>query len=178
MSKGWNIVKWVLIAWGAISFAVSVAVLYSIGPGNRDRFDRATKQDVRFVLNWCRLGDERIERVVHSYESARSFTGDHLDAYAIKISHVDPAELTPDKDGSGWVRCDQLEGVLKAAVDFSIGWFHREEISWFLEEHELGSAEVFVYPWSIYCQGTRPYAVSLIFVRPKDRMVYFISAKT
>ena len=52
----------------------------------------------------------RIEKVLHSHVSARSLTGDHLDAYAIKISHVDTAELTAKTDdlGGGWYRGDQL----------------------------------------------------------------------
>lgn len=181
MKKLWSIVKWLLVAWGGLC-AIGAVVLggklaYSLGPGNRDTTGSADKQDVRFVLNWCRLGDDRIEEVVHSYKSARSFTGDHLDAYAIKISHVDLAELTQDESGSGWVRCDQTEGVLKDAIDFVCGWLHEDAISWFPREEELKSSEMYVYSWSIYCHGTRPTAVELIFVRLKDKMVFFMSSK-
>ncbi|MGH9203640.1 MAG: hypothetical protein ACRD2A_20635 [Vicinamibacterales bacterium] len=56
-----------LMAWGAISLigliAVSAYVGYQFGPGNRVEIDAATAQDVRFVLNWCELADDRIERV-------------------------------------------------------------------------------------------------------------------
>lgn len=152
-------------------------IAYRIGPGNADTTNSANKQDVRFVLNWCRFGDERIEEVVHSYQSARSFTGDHLDAYAIRISHVDPAELTQNEFGSGWFRCDQVDGVLKDAVDFAVGWLREDGISWFPREEELRSDELYVYPWSIYCHGIRPTAVELIFVRPRDKMVFFMSTK-
>jgi hypothetical protein len=47
-----------------ISSAILGAWLaYQLGPGNRDTSESADKHDVRFVLNWCQLGDERIEEV-------------------------------------------------------------------------------------------------------------------
>lgn len=182
MKRLWPIANWLLIVWGVICFFGALVVggllVFRMGPGNTDSSQTASKHDVRFVLNWCRLGDERIEEVVHSYVSARSFTGDHLDAHAIRITHVDPSELTKDDFGSGWARCDQVGGVLDDAIEFAEGWLHRDDISWFPTREELRSDRMYVYPWSIYCHGTRPSAVELIFVRPEDRMVFFMSSKT
>jgi hypothetical protein len=181
MQTLWRVLRWLLIAWGGLCL-VGAIVLLGLYRGrtatflNVDTANAAAEQDVRFVLNWCRLGDDRIEELLHSHRSAPSITGDHLDAYAIRISHVDSAELLPDKFGSGWRRCDEVTGVLKDAVDFASGWLHGDEINWFLSAEELRSDEVFVFPWSIYCNGTIPSSVQLIFVRPKDRMVFYISA--
>jgi len=181
MKRFWPILKSIFVAWGFISFigaaAIGAYVAYQAGPGNTDAINSANKQDVRFVLNWCRLGDERIEAVIHSYQSARSFSGDHLDAYAIKISHIDPAELKKDEYGSGWFRCDQAEGVLKDSIDYLGGWLDDENISWFPRLDEIKSEEFYVYPWSIYFHGIRPTAVELVFLRPKDKMLYYISTK-
>jgi hypothetical protein len=181
MKRLWSIAKWFLIAWGAICLFGAVGVVglvaFKLGPGNTESAQTASRQDIRYVLNWCNLGDERIEEVINSYVSARSFTGDHLDAHQIRIAHVDLSELVPDEFGKGWTRCDKVDGVLKDAIHFVQGWLHRDDISWFLTEDELRSQDVFVYPWSIYCHGTRPTAVELIFVRPKDKMVFFISSK-
>lgn len=157
--------------------AGGILIAYRMGPGNVEKTDFADKQDVRFVLNWCGLGDERIEKVIHSYRSARSFTGDHLDAYAIRISHVDVTELTRNQFGSGWYRGDQVEGVIKDALDYVAGWLHEDGISWFPKAGEIRSSDLYVYPQSIYCHGVRPSAVELIFIRPKDKMVFFISIK-
>lgn len=182
MKKLLPIAKWCLIAWGAFSLCavliVGGSLWYHTGPGNRDVAGQSDEQDVRFVLNWCNLGDERIEEVVHSFTSARSFTGDHLDAYAIRITHVDPNELTQDQFGAGWFRCDKIDGVLSDAVEFVLGWRSSDDIPWFLTDIELRSSDVYVYPWSIYCHGTTPAAVELIFVRPKDKMVFYMSSKT
>jgi len=182
MKRFWPIVKLLLIAWGILCLIGAITlggfIAYKMGPGNTDSSEIASKQDVRYVLNWCGLGDDRIEKVVHSYISSRSFTGDHLDAHAILITHVAESELKKDEFGSGWTRCDQVAGVLKDAMEFAEGWLHSDDIAWFPRSEELRSADMYIYPWSIYCHGTRPSAVELIFVRPKDRMVFFISSKT
>lgn len=182
MKRIWSILKWVLIVWGILCFVGAILVggflAFKLGPGNTDSSHTASRTDVRYVLNWCQLGDDRIEEVVHSYVSARSFTGDYRDAHAIRISRVDPAELKKDDFGSGWTRCDQAQGVLGDALGFVEGWLHDSHISWFPKREELRSAEMYVYAWSIYCHGTRPTAVELIFVRPKDKMVFFFGSKT
>lgn len=153
---------------------------YQLGPGHIDKIDSASKKDVRFVLNWCELGDERIEKIIHSYVSSRSFTGDHLNAYEIQISHVSIAELTAKNDDlhGRWYRGDEVSGVLDDAVDFLAEWLNSGEITWFPSEEELRSDEYFVYPWSIYCHGVRPTAAQLIFVRPSDKMIFYFSGKT
>ena len=178
------VLKWLLLGWGAVSLIGLAAMLgvitYNLTIGNRDKADKASSSDVRFVLNWCNLGDGRIERVVHSHVSARSFTGDHLDAFAIKIRDVTLAELTRDAGGSAgrWYRGDQLPKALDDAVAFVGGFSGSGEIAWFPKESELRSSEVYVYPWSIYLHGVQPTAAELIFIRPKDKMVFFFGGKT
>jgi hypothetical protein len=175
-------VKWLLIIWGGFSLVAVVGFVaffaYQVGPGNRDKNDSASPHDVRYVLNWCRLGDQRIEQVVHSHVSARSLTGDHLDAYAIKISHVDDADFISKIEylTNQWYRGDQLPPVLDAAVRFVTAWHH--DIPWFPTETELRSSEFYIYPWSIHCHGIEPSATELIFVRKSDRMVFYFGGKT
>jgi hypothetical protein len=171
MKKLRSIIKWLLLIWGAISALGVIAIVgllaYSTTIGNRNISDKADKQDVRFVLNHCRLGDERIEAVIKSYESARSFTGDHLDAYSIKISHVTSSELQSEE----WQRVDEATGVYKAAIDFMSGWLH--EIPWFPEVDGDDSEKYYMYLWRIDFHGNRPDATSVILVRPEDNMVFY-----
>ena len=183
MQKVFRFLKWFLIIWGGISLLGAVGIggffAYQRGPGNIDRQDDATIEDVAFVLNWCELGAERIERVVHSHVSSRSLTGDHLDAYAIKISHVTIAELTTQKKGAPgrWYRGDKVPGVLDDAIDFLGGWIENDEIPWFPNEAELRSERYFVYPQSIHYHGVRPSAAQLVFVQPSARMIFYFSGK-
>ena len=165
--KIFRICKLLLIIWGGISFLGTIIIigylLFGITIWNTNQEDKATKSDVRFVLNWCGLGDQRIDQVLKSYTSARSFTGDHLDAYAIKITNVTTDELENNSNLSGqWYRMDSIPTLLDEAVAFISGW--RDEIPWFPTEHSLRTKDFYVYPWSIYCHGVRPTSAQLIFI--------------
>lgn len=139
---------------------------------NKTVENEVTKSDVRFVLNWCGLGDHRIKRLSNSYQSGRSFTGDYLDAYSIDISEVTKEEL---QSKNGFYRLDSLPQVLNDAVIMASGWRH--EIPWFPRLKVLKKEDVYVYPWSINCNGITPTAAELIFVMPKDKKVYYIGTK-
>jgi len=180
-----NVRAWLaraLVAWGALSLLSVIAfagyLAYHYSRGHHVEIDTATTKDVRFVLNWCGLGEDRIEKVVHSYVTSRNVTGDHVDAYAIKISNVELKELTAREDdfGEGWHRADTVPPVLNDAIAFMGTWLH--QVSWFPSEAELRTSDYYVYPWSIYTQGVRPTATELIFVRPRDNMVFYFSGKT
>lgn len=184
MKRIMTIAKWIFFIWGGISLlgviVIAGFITYRQGYGNRPKSDIATPRDVRFVLNWCRLGDERIDKILHSYESSRSLTGDHLVAYAIKITHVDLSELTSitDESQGRWYRGDKLPQFIDAAVDYVSGYLGWNEISWFPNENELRSEKIYLYPWSVYYHGVRPTAAQLIFIRPSDKMVFYISGKS
>jgi len=176
------VLKWCLIVWGGIALLASLVlggfIAYSLGPGNRNQTNSASVKDVRFVLNWCQLGEKRIEKVVNSYVSSRSMTGDHLDAYAIKITHLDMKELVVSEDDmhDHWYRGDKLPPLLSEAVEFTSGWLH--EIPWFPEQSHLRTQEYYVYPVNIVIHGLRPTAVDIIFIRPSDKIVFYFSGKT
>lgn len=165
-----------LAIWGGVSLGGIILILgylaYSTTIGNKTVENKATRSDVRFVLNWCGLGDQRIEKVTNSYESSRSFTGDYLDAYAIDISEVTLDEL---KNKNGFYRLDSLPQVLNDAVKMASGWQHK--IHWFPRLEDLKKEDVYVYPWSIHCNGIAPSGAELIFVLPKDKKVYYIGTK-
>jgi len=179
--KVFKISRQLLTIWGGISLIGVIVIvgylLYSTTLGNTTVEGKATKSDVRFVLNWCELGDQRIDKVLKSYKSARSLTGDHLDAYAIKITNVTVDELlnnTPNRTGQ-WYRMDSLPKVLDEAVAFVGSWQH--ETPWFPSEDILRTKDFYVYPWSIYCHGISPTSAKLIFINPTEKMVYYISAE-
>lgn len=183
MNRAWRIFKGFLLVWGAISFVaflvIGGTILYQVGPGNRPTSKTASKHDVRFVLNWCNLGDDRTEEVVHSYASARSLTGDHLDGHAIRVSHLDVSELIFDErhSGGGWFRGDALTRTAEQAIDFAAGWLGSSEMPRFPTIDEIRSSNMFIYVWSIDMAGTRPNAAQIILARPSDKMVYYFDAK-
>jgi hypothetical protein len=170
----------ILIIWGGISLMAIILVvgymIYAMTVGNRTEIDKATKSDVRFVLNWCTLGDNRIEKVINSYVSPTSLTGDHLDEYSIKITHVTNGELEKANIIQGrWFRCDSLPKTIDDAVKF-VGEFEGET-SWFPKEDKLRTKDFYVYPCSMGYHGISAYSAQLIFINPNEKIVYYIDAK-
>ena len=178
-----KISKIALMTWGGISFIGVIIIVFMFfcpsGLSSETEIvtDKATKEDVRFVLNWCELGEERIEKVLKSSISPRSFTGDHLDAYSIKISHVDISELKRNEDmrPGQWYRGDSLPKILDDAITF-IGGFHHET-SWFPSEKNIKTSDYYIYPWSIYCHGVTPSSAQIIIVKPTEKIVYYMSVE-
>lgn len=143
---------------------------------NRDKIDEATNDDVEFVLNWSGLGSDRIQGVIHSYYSLMSFTGDHLEAYAIKISDVSLEELNKTNDfGRQWYRGDKLPKNIDDAVSDIGTW--ESEIKWFPSEEEIRSENIYVLSESVLYHGVRVVAYKNIIIRPSDNMVFYISTK-
>ena len=178
LSKFKIIFKNVFFMWGIISaLGLIVIILLMISQFTyKDQIDKATKNDVRFVLNWSGLDSDRIQEVTHSYSSSVSFTGDHLDAYAIKISNVSLDELNKSNDfGNQWYRGDKLPKNIDDAVSDIGAWRHY--INWFPSEEEMHSEKIYVWASSVYYHGVRPTAYDIILIRPADNMVFYISTK-
>ncbi len=185
MKKILIIAKWFLLIWGGLSFLGLLIfggiIAYQFGPGNKDRVGFASKKDIQFILIRGGLGAQKVEKIVKSYASSRSFTGDHLDAFAFKINNVSVAELInekKDKYDIHWHRGDQLPEIIDNALSFLSASFSTKEIQWFPTESELRSDGFFCCVDTIYYSRERPIGASLIFVRPSDKMVFYISQKT
>lgn len=175
-----EITRNVMAIWGGLCFIGMVLIggylVYKLTLGNTIKTDKASKSDVSVVLNQCFLGSERIEQVIKSYESERSFGGDHLDAYVIKISHVSTDKLFEDYGRSlKWYRMDNLPGILDQSVRFVEDGQHK--IPWFPIEKNLRNKDFFVFPLKIHCYGISPTVTELVFVNVKENMVYYISRK-
>lgn len=181
MNRFQLIINRLLLGWGilcaGIVIVLAIAIAYQFGPGKISN-RTASKHDVRYVMNWCELGDERIAEVLHSHISASSFSGNHIEAHAIRITKIEAGELKENNLGAGWFRGDEVSGVVNDALEFVEERLPSKEIPWFITEQELRSSDVYVYPLSIFYHGTRPTAVKLIFVRPKDKTVFYFAAKS
>jgi hypothetical protein len=148
----------------------------AFGSSSGTEIDKAKRDDVRFVLNWCRLGDQRIEQVLHSYVSAQDITGDHSDAYAIKINKLEISELTEagaSIDG-GWYRGDKASPLLREAVGLASGIGGQ----WFPSANEILTERYYIWVWDISLHGLYPSAARIIYVRPEDKMVFYAEIKT
>ena len=123
------------------------------------------------ILHGCNLKD-RLKKVHHGYKTMAVFPGDHSAAYAIEITYVHVSELTQEH---GWIRGDQINGDIETAVEWLLREARKENLEWFPTEREVKSADMFVKSRGI-CLITG--SVSLVFVRPSDKMVFCIYIKT
>jgi len=178
MSK--SIFKWILFLsiFAALAGMVAIGLLffYRLAFVNKEKIDAATPPDVRFVLDACHLDESRMEKVVHSYQSTRSFSGGHFDAYEIKVTNITVDELTKAND-IRWQRGDQLSRAAADAIQFAGIWLNEDRVSWFPRESELKSDAVYVDPRAIEYVGDRPRSAQLIFVKPSENMVFYFDAK-
>ncbi len=166
-------VRNLLAFWGALSLVLlTVAVLasaYFFSISGKPRDGRATKHDVRFVLNWPGLGEERIEAVVQSHESSVHFSGDHFTAYAIRMTTLSESELTSSRR---WVRGDRTDALMAEAIRFVTE--ARHEAPWLPTAEEFLTEKYYVWRWRVeVMEGVS--AASLIFARPSDRMIFYVS---
>jgi len=174
-----KILKYFFLVWGILTFLLAawagVSLFNAFTGKNVLKINHVSRHDVRFVLNGCGLGEKRLIKVVHIYESARSFTGDHFDAYAILISHVEENELTPDQY---WARGDRASPVLTDAVKLVASWARNETKDWFPNENELLSENYYIYARRISMHsGNMVHIAEIAFVNPVTKMVYYASVK-
>ena len=164
----WN----ALAVWGAVSLVVVITVTVTVTywfVTNQPRIDQAGTRDVRFVLNWPGLGEDRIESVLRSYESGVHFTGDHFTAYAIRVASLSESELTLERR---WARGDQADALMREAINFVTE--ARHDAPWLPPADELLSDRYYVWRSRVEV-GEGVSAAALIFARPSDRMIFYAS---
>lgn len=178
-----RVLKWLFLGWGAVSLALVVLfagyVAYKASIGNQDKVDRVSPEEAASILRDCGLEGKKVTRVLNSYISGRSMTGDHLDAIAFEVSELDVPESLGIREGSdvAWHRGDRLPEVMQALMDFNSMWIYHSEISWFPSKEELLTDRYYMCPDSIYFYGARILSGSTIFIRPADNMVFYLSAQ-
>jgi hypothetical protein len=133
-----------------------------------DRKDFANKSDVLFVFAWAELPPEQQVKIVGSFSSRRSFTGDHLEAYCIRFSHA-------DTDGK-WVPWKALEKPFGQAVEFGLD-FARQELSCIPSLHEVEAGGFLVKPYSLYFSHGHATGGDILLIDPATNSLYFVGFK-
>ncbi len=174
------LIKKLLTLWGAISgllvFTLWVYFSYQSNSHNTAKVNTASSKDITYILNWARLGNDRVKSVVHSYESSRSLTGDHLDIYEIQTTGISEDEL---QNTEFWSRGDQLDTVLTKGVSLVNSFISSNtDYSWFPNKEQLMSKLMYIYSWSISFHSKQATSAQIIFVNPVTNKVYYASVKT
>jgi hypothetical protein len=158
--------------------AVGVMIIPWFWPGG-PKIDRVTPGKAMFVLNWGQLGDKsKIERVLHSYESPRSLTGDGVDVYCLTIDRF-PEEVV-GKDDSGrkvWLKPPLEDALLVEAIKTASMMPHSDNLAWFPTAKALNSDRFYLSFITIVAHNQMVTTVQLIAYDREERKIYYADVK-
>lgn len=146
--------------------------------GQKPEVDRMTPEKARFILNWGNLGDRtRIKRVLHSYRSSRSFTGDHVDACSLELDAFPEAVLREPQMQRVWSQGPVRERMLKEAVALACSAAATAGLPWFPAAEQVDSDRFYLSFCKIVAHHQSPSAVQLIAYDRKEQLLYYLSFK-
>ncbi|SRR3979411_1870647 len=169
--------KWlriVLEAIGASSILALVVVsAWFFYSKTSDKVDAAKRNDVLFIFNSSGIASNQDFRILSSYQSRRSMTGDHLDFYCIEISKFDVADWAKEL----WRDGPEMEPLLAEALESAVN-DARQHSPCFLPLQEANSEGIKVAFESVVLYGRHPTAADIILYAPRKKMLYYVSYKT
>jgi len=159
---------------GALSIAIITGVCsyiaYSVAT-NSDQVDKASSKDVAFVFNRSGLSTTQEFKVLSSFESVRSGTGDHLDRYCIQLSEFKIAD-PQEKDWSAFSSLDvTAQGVVSEALVAG------EAEQCFIGK-AIDPAELKTYVWSITIHRRIANAYDVILFDPTTKRLLYVGYKS
>jgi hypothetical protein len=149
---------------------LGISVMYS---GSKDRINRASRKDVAFILNWAGISTDQNYRVVSSYESARSFTGDHLDYSCIEL----PRFETADPQKGDWHSGPESNPLIAEALQLALSDAHQRGTCVPAVQEANSPAMQMMFPQVLLRNG-HATAADIILYDSKQRMLYYVSFKT
>lgn len=161
---------------GVVVFVVNIFPWFWPGA---PKIDRVTPDKAIFVLNWGRIGDKsKIERVLHSYESPRSFTGDGIDAYCLQIDHFPEEVLREDDSGREvWLKPPIDDALLVEALKTASMMARSDNLAWFPSAEALNSNRFYLSFWTIVAHNQMVSTVQLIAYDREDRKMYYADGR-
>src|SRR2546421_2881099 len=97
MKRALKWIRVVLEVVGAASLIFLTVEAVLIVQQSRDRFNKAGRKDVLLILTRSGISTNQDFKLIASYESSTSFTGDHLDYYCIELSKFEVADWRKDE---------------------------------------------------------------------------------
>ncbi len=169
--------KWLRVGLeviGAASLlAFAIVATWSVYQSSSEKINRATRKDVLFVLNWGGISTDQDFKIISSYQSRRSFTGDHLDYYCIELPKFEVAEYAKDEWHDGPEKDSLLAEALKLAVDDA-----RQHGDCIPSVEEANSPAIKVMFTTVVLHSRQATAADIILYDPRKRMLYYVSYKT
>ena len=138
-----------------------------------EHVNAAGKSDVLFVLNSGDIRTDQDIKVIGSYRSPHSFTGDHLDSFCIQISKFELSNGTEKY----WSERPEADPVLVNALELGVNDAH-DHASCFPTFAGVNSDAIKVRFLSVVVHDRQATAADIILYAPKTKMLYYLSFKT
>ena len=172
--------KWLRITLQVIG-ALSLLVVATAGPWlaynlhkeTSERINVAKPKDALFILNWGGIPTNQNFKVIASYQSQQSLTGDHLDYYCIELLKFEVADFAKEEWRDGPETNPLLAEALELAVNDA-----RQYADCFPSFEEANSPAMKAMFWSMVTHGRQPSAADIILYDPKSKRLYYVSYKT
>jgi hypothetical protein len=150
-----------------------VVAAWTFHNSTSERVNTAKRKDVLFVLNWGGVSTNQDFKIIASYQSPRSFTGDHLDYYCIELSKFEVS----DYEKNDWHDGPEQNPLLADALELSVN-DARQHGDCFPSADEANSATMKIMFWSVELHGRQPTSADIILYNPKNKRLYYVSYKT
>jgi hypothetical protein len=171
--------KWLRLALEVIGasalLAVAIGTIWFIHDmtSTKASIDTAKGKDALFILNWGGIPTNQDFRILSSYRSPRSMTGDHIDAYCIELSKFEVADYAKDQ----WQNGPEKNPLLAEALQLGADDAH-EHARCFPSAKEADSEGMRIMFGSVILHGRQPSAADIILYAPKSKILYYVSYKT
>jgi hypothetical protein len=137
------------------------------------RVNTAGQKDALFILNWGGIATNQNYKIIKSYRSPTSFTGDHLDSYCIQLSRFDVA----DNAKSDWHDGPEQNPLLAEALELGIN-DASQHTDCFPSVQQANSGVMKMMFWSVVMHGRQPTAADILLYDPTNRRLCYVSYKT
>jgi hypothetical protein len=170
--------KWLRVALeiiGAVSLlAVVVLGARIVYSNSSDRVDKASRKDVAFILNWSGLSPDQDYKIISSYESSRSFTGDHLDYFCIQLPEFKVAESAKDE----WHDGPEKDPLLADALQLAINDAHQHGGGCIPSLEEASSTAIKLMFTQVLLRSRQATVADITLYDPQKKRLYYVSFKT
>lgn len=167
--------KLALQTTGAVSLLAVLGMGCWILYGNsRDKINKSSRKDALFILNWGGLPTNQDFRILSSYESSRTFTGDHLDYYCIVLPKFEISVQTKDQ----WHDGPESDPLLVSALETAINDAHEAGGGCIPSIQEANSPAMKMLFPSVVLSNRYALAGDIILYDSKRRMLYYVGYKT
>jgi hypothetical protein len=158
---------------GAISLVLLLVMTSMVYRDATEHVDAANPKDLLFVLNSGGIPTDQNIKVVGSYRSPHSFTGDHFDSYCIQISRFEVSDL----DKKEWHDGPEANPILVAALELGVNDAHGHS-GCFPAFAEANSSVMKIKFPSVMLHDGFATSADIILYSSKDKMLYYVSFKT